>query len=211
MAHLAAAARRYGASRRHRPLGQHGLGHALGRLAAILADHPGAGLLPELARRRCSGWSRACPRRLAPGKRPRTTLSPVAGLRTRAAGASPSARPAATSRTSGSCSFFLRHVHHGMDLQQAIDAPLFHTTHFAGLVLPALAGAGRRRRGIEPARGDADSFGSCGPRRDAGSGRQRRAADRGGARCVRRCDGRRNDAHAPWQGGRSCRGIASAD
>jgi gamma-glutamyltranspeptidase/glutathione hydrolase len=32
--------------------------------------------------------------------------------------------------------FFLRHVHHGFNLQEAIDAPLFHTTHFPSSFYP---------------------------------------------------------------------------
>ena len=39
--------RRYLPYRRRRPLGQHGLGHAVRRLAAVLARHPGAGFLPR--------------------------------------------------------------------------------------------------------------------------------------------------------------------
>jgi gamma-glutamyltranspeptidase / glutathione hydrolase len=35
--------------------------------------------------------------------------------------------------------FFLRYVHHGMNLQEAIDQPLFHSMHFPGLVLPRAA------------------------------------------------------------------------
>ena len=32
--------------------------------------------------------------------------------------------------------FFLRHVHHGLNLQEAIDLPLFHTTHFPSSFYP---------------------------------------------------------------------------
>ena len=32
--------------------------------------------------------------------------------------------------------FFLRYAHHGKNLQAAIDAPLFHTTHFPGSFYP---------------------------------------------------------------------------
>ena len=32
--------------------------------------------------------------------------------------------------------FFLRHIHHGLNLQEAIDAPLFHTAHFPSSFYP---------------------------------------------------------------------------
>jgi gamma-glutamyltranspeptidase/glutathione hydrolase len=32
--------------------------------------------------------------------------------------------------------FFLRAVHHGLNLQEAIDAPLFHSTHFPSSFFP---------------------------------------------------------------------------
>ena len=94
--------RRHLPSRRHRPPRQHGLGDAVGRLAAELAGDPGARLLPRhprpdvLAR---GGPSRPASRR-ASGRAPRSRP------RSRCATASPtwrSARRAATSRTSGRC------------------------------------------------------------------------------------------------------------
>ena len=38
--------------------------------------------------------------------------------------------------------FFLRHVHHGMNLQQAIDAPNFQTSHFPSSFYPRAAAPG---------------------------------------------------------------------
>ena len=77
--------RRHLPRRRHRPLGQHGERHALGGLAAILAGHPGARLLPRLAlpdvlagRGRCpTGSSRASGR--APRFRPPWCCATTAG------------------------------------------------------------------------------------------------------------------------------------
>ncbi|MGE3968747.1 MAG: gamma-glutamyltransferase, partial [Dongiaceae bacterium] len=43
--------------------------------------------------------------------------------------------------------FFLRHVHHGMNLQQAIDAPMFQTDHLVGSFWPR--GATLKSLGIE--------------------------------------------------------------
>jgi gamma-glutamyltranspeptidase / glutathione hydrolase len=66
---------------------------------------------------------------LAPGKRPRTTLSPTLVLR----GDEPYlafGTPGGDQQDQWTLSFFLHFVHHGMNLQEAIDAPAFHTTHF---------------------------------------------------------------------------------
>jgi gamma-glutamyltranspeptidase/glutathione hydrolase len=75
------------------------------------------------------------PTSLAPGKRPRTTLTPSIALR--------DGRPTLAFGTPGGdqqeqwqLSFFLRHVHHGLNLQEAIDQPLFHTAHFPGSFYP---------------------------------------------------------------------------
>jgi gamma-glutamyltranspeptidase/glutathione hydrolase len=66
---------------------------------------------------------------LAPGKRPRTTLSPTLVLR----GGEPYlafGTPGGDQQDQWSLTFFLNHVHFGMNLQEAIDAPAFHTSHF---------------------------------------------------------------------------------
>jgi gamma-glutamyltranspeptidase/glutathione hydrolase len=75
------------------------------------------------------------PTSLAPGKRPRTTLTPSFALF--------EGRPALAFGTPGGdqqdqwqLPFFLRHVHHGLNLQEAIDLPLFHTTHFPASFYP---------------------------------------------------------------------------
>ena len=122
-------ARRHRAFRHRRPRRQHGVGDAVGRLAAVLAGDPRARLLPRHARRRCSGWRRAIPAALAPGKRPRTTLSPTLALRDGepylAWGS-----PGGDQQDQWTTQFFLRHVHAGMNLQEAIDAPAWHSEHF---------------------------------------------------------------------------------
>lgn len=75
------------------------------------------------------------PTSLAPGKRPRTTLTPSIALH--------EGRPTLSFGTPGGdqqeqwqLSFFLRYVHHRMNLQAAIDQPLFHTSHFPGSFYP---------------------------------------------------------------------------
>jgi gamma-glutamyltranspeptidase / glutathione hydrolase len=69
------------------------------------------------------------PASLAPGKRPRTTLTPSLALRDGepylAFGT-----PGGDQQDQWSLHVFLRHVHHGLNLQEAIDSPEFHTAHF---------------------------------------------------------------------------------
>src|SRR5690349_15980525 len=69
------------------------------------------------------------PAALAPGKRPRTTLSPTLALRD---GESYLAwgSPGGDQQDQWTTQFFLRHVHAGMNLQEAIDAPAWHSEHF---------------------------------------------------------------------------------
>jgi gamma-glutamyltranspeptidase/glutathione hydrolase len=69
------------------------------------------------------------PASLAPGKRPRTTLSPTMALR--------DGEPALAWGTPGgdqqdqwTTQFFLRHVHAKFNLQEASDAPAWHSEHF---------------------------------------------------------------------------------
>jgi gamma-glutamyltranspeptidase/glutathione hydrolase len=69
------------------------------------------------------------PAALAPGKRPRTTLSPTLALR--------DGEPYLAWGTPGGdqqdqwiTQLFLRHVHAGLNLQEAIDAPAWHSEHF---------------------------------------------------------------------------------
>jgi gamma-glutamyltranspeptidase/glutathione hydrolase len=69
------------------------------------------------------------PASLAPGKRPRTTLSPTLALRDGepylAWGS-----PGGDQQDQWTTQFFLRHVHAKLSLQEAIDAPAWHSEHF---------------------------------------------------------------------------------
>jgi gamma-glutamyltranspeptidase/glutathione hydrolase len=81
------------------------------------------------------------PSALGPGRRPRTTLSPTLVLRD--AGASMAfGTPGGDQQDQWPLIAFLRHVHHGMSLQQAIDAPVFHTAHAPSSFFPRRAAPG---------------------------------------------------------------------
>ena len=128
------------------------------------------------------------PNALHPGKRPRTTLSPTLALRD----GEPYlawGTPGGDQQDQWTAQFFLRHVHAGMNLQEAIDAPAWHSEHFPISFWPRTARPGvlvvekrvpeatieeLRRRGHEVEVGPAWSEG----RLTAASrvGRRRRAA-----------------------------------
>jgi gamma-glutamyltranspeptidase/glutathione hydrolase len=81
------------------------------------------------------------PSSLAPGKRPRTTLSVNLVLR--------DGEPYMVFGTPGgdyqdqwTVTFALRHIHHGMNLQEAIDAPAFQTDHLVDSFWPRGADLG---------------------------------------------------------------------
>ena len=68
------------------------------------------------------------PSSLAPGRRPRTSLSPTLTLKDGEAVLA-FGSPGADNQDQWLVQFFLHHVQHGFDLQAAIDAPAFHTDH----------------------------------------------------------------------------------
>jgi gamma-glutamyltranspeptidase/glutathione hydrolase len=78
---------------------------------------------------------------LAPGKRPRSTLSPTMAMRDGepylAWGS-----PGGDQQDQWIPQFFLRHVHAGYNLQEAIDAPAWHTEHFPSSFWPRAARPG---------------------------------------------------------------------
>ncbi len=81
------------------------------------------------------------PAALAPGKRPRTTLSPTLALRDGepylAWGS-----PGGDGQDQWITQFFMRHVHAGMNMQEAIDAPAWHSEHFPSSFWPRTARLG---------------------------------------------------------------------
>jgi gamma-glutamyltranspeptidase / glutathione hydrolase len=102
---------------------------------------PGLGLC--LGTRGQMFWlTEGLPNSLAPGKRPRTTLAPSLALRDGepylAFGT-----PGGDQQDQWSLLFLLSHARFGMNLQEAIDAPAFHTTHFPSSFFPRTAEPGR--------------------------------------------------------------------
>jgi gamma-glutamyltranspeptidase/glutathione hydrolase len=78
---------------------------------------------------------------LEPGKRPRSTLSPTLALKDgepyMAFGT-----PGGDGQDQWSTQLFLHHVHHGMNLQEAIDCPEFNTGHAPSSFYPRAAEPG---------------------------------------------------------------------
>ncbi|MFG1413690.1 gamma-glutamyltransferase family protein [Xanthobacter sp. VTT E-85241] len=97
-----------------------GLGFALGTRAQMFWLKPGL------------------PSSLAPKKRPRTTLSVTLVYRDGDPYGS-FGTPGGDQQDQWSSAFFLRHANHGMNLQNAIDAPMFHNDHMPSSFFPRQA------------------------------------------------------------------------
>lgn len=81
------------------------------------------------------------PASLAPGKRPRTTLTPTLAFED----GEPRlvfGTPGGDQQEQWQLALFLRRVHHGLNLQEAIDLPMFHTQHFPSSFYPREARPG---------------------------------------------------------------------
>jgi gamma-glutamyltranspeptidase/glutathione hydrolase len=81
------------------------------------------------------------PSSLIGGTRPRTTLSPSLALRD-GEGYMAFGTPGGDQQDQWSLLFFLNHVDRGMNLQEAIDAPAFHSNHFPSSFFPRAARPG---------------------------------------------------------------------
>ena len=82
------------------------------------------------------------PGSLAPGKRPRTTLTPTLAHRD----GEPYmvwGSPGGDQQDQWITQMFMRHVHCGMNLQEAIDAPAWHSEHFPSSFWPRTANPGK--------------------------------------------------------------------
>jgi gamma-glutamyltranspeptidase/glutathione hydrolase len=75
------------------------------------------------------------PNSLAPGKRPRTTLSPGLAVRDDGTGFA-FGTPGGDQQDQWTVPFLLAHLLGGLDLQEAIDAPSWHSSHVPGSFYP---------------------------------------------------------------------------
>src|SRR3546814_12931376 len=85
------------------------------------------------------------PSTLRPGRRPRTTLTPSMALKD----GEPYlawGTPGGDQQDQWSLIFFLRHLHHRLNLQEAIDAPSFHSEHCPSSFWPREARRSEERR-----------------------------------------------------------------
>jgi gamma-glutamyltranspeptidase/glutathione hydrolase len=103
-------------------------------------------VIPELGfclgtRLQISWLDESSPSSLQPGKRPRSTLSPTLAFKD---GAPYMAfgTPGGDGQDQWSLQLFLHHVHHGMNLQEAIDCPEFNTEHAPSSFYPRAANPG---------------------------------------------------------------------
>jgi gamma-glutamyltranspeptidase/glutathione hydrolase len=123
------------------------------RFGTMVAATPSGGwlqsspLIPELGfplgtRLQMTTLEPALPTSLTPGRRPRTTLSP--SLARHADGRRIAfGTPGGDQQDQWQVGFFLNHVLGGMNLQEAIDAPGFHSTHFPSSFFPREAFPGQ--------------------------------------------------------------------
>ena len=100
---------------------------------------PGLGF-PLNSRAQMFWLEEGLPTSLAPGRRPRTTLTP--SLAEKDGQRLVFGTPGGDQQDQWQLIWFLRFVHHGFDLQQGLDAPLFHTMHFQGSFFPREARPG---------------------------------------------------------------------
>ena len=82
------------------------------------------------------------PNCIAPGKRPRTTLSPSL-VTSKGTPLLSFGTPGGDQQDQWTLQFFLNVTEFGMNLQEAIDAPTFHNTHFASSFYPRRVSIGQ--------------------------------------------------------------------
>jgi gamma-glutamyltranspeptidase/glutathione hydrolase len=119
---------------------------AVDRFGNMIAAMPSGGWLqsspvvPELgfmlnSRAQMFWLEEGLPASLAPGKRPRTTLTPTLAEKD----GEPYmvfGSPGGDQQEQWQLLLFLRHAHHGLNLQEAIDQPMSHTAHFPSSFYP---------------------------------------------------------------------------
>lgn len=97
---------------------------------------PGLGF-PLNSRAQMFWLQEGLPTSLAPGRRPRTTLTP--SLAEKDGTRLVFGTPGGDQQDQWQLIWFLRFVHHGVDLQAGMDAPLFHSMHFQSSFYPRAA------------------------------------------------------------------------
>ncbi len=95
---------------------------------------PGLGM-PLNTRAQMFWLQEGLPNSLAPGRRPRTTLSPSMARDPNGTELA-FGTPGGDQQDQWQLIYLLRLIHGGMNLQEAIDAPLFHTAHFQSSFYP---------------------------------------------------------------------------
>jgi gamma-glutamyltranspeptidase/glutathione hydrolase len=110
---------------------------------------PGLGF-PLNSRAQMFWLEHGLPTSLAPGRRPRTTLTP--SLAEKDGTRLVFGTPGGDQQDQWQLIWFLRFVHFGLGLQACMDAPLFHSTHFQGSFFPREVQPGQMM--IEPGVGD---------------------------------------------------------
>ena len=139
------------------------------------------------------------PNHVEPGKRPRTTLSPSLAMRDGVPRLA-FGTPGGDQQDQWTLELFLAHAVFGLDLQAAMDAPMFHTEHFPSSFAPHEAHPGRvlveqledetvldelRKRGHDLVVNDRWSLGRmCAVARDPDSGVLSAAANPRGAQAY---------------------------
>lgn len=119
---------------------------AIDRFGNIIATTPSGGWLQSsptipglgfcLNSRAQMFWlTEGLPSSLKPGKRPRTTLTPTIAIHEDGTSLALGS-PGGDQQDQWQLLLFLRLVHHDLNLQEAIDLPLFHTTHFPSSFYP---------------------------------------------------------------------------
>jgi gamma-glutamyltranspeptidase/glutathione hydrolase len=111
---------------------------------------PGLGM-PLNSRAQMFWLDEGLPTSLAPARRPRTTLSPSMAQAPDGT-AHAFGTPGGDQQDQWQLVFLLRLVHAGANLQEAIDAPLFHTGHFQASFYPRGTRPGHLM--VEPAFGE---------------------------------------------------------
>lgn len=111
---------------------------------------PGLGF-PLNSRAQMFWMEEGLPTSLAPGRRPRTTLTPTLAEHQNGARLV-FGTPGGDQQDQWQLIWFLRFVHHGLGMQESIDAPLFHSMHFQGSFFPRAVKSGEMM--VEPNVGD---------------------------------------------------------